>query len=141
MTTIPKSRCHFDSILGFPAPLPLLQLATNRKVVNYYHYQGRIMPGNSTSSFIAQLVADEVISLWEFAGIPNFVNFFHHLKGTDKREKDAYNTEISTFDSLFDVTTCKCYEFSFDRKDCSCLMKVPLYEWEFTLIKDTNGSR
>ena len=50
---------------------------------------------------------------------------------TDKREKDAYDTEILTFDSLFNVTTCKCYEFSIDDKHCSCLMKVSLYESEF----------
>ena len=100
------------------------------------------MPGNSTSFFIAQRFADEVISLWEFAPIPTtsistinkkvqpLVDMYHKASKvpTNKREKDPDNTEISTYDSLFDVKTCKCCEFSIDRKDCSCLMKVPLYE-------------
>ena len=70
MTTIPKTRSHFESILEFPPPIPLRQLATNRNVINCYHYQRRIMPGNSTSSFTAQRVSDEVISLCEFSRIP-----------------------------------------------------------------------
>ena len=73
MVSIPKTRSHFESILGFPAPLPLRQLATNRNIVNCYHYQRRIMDGNSTSCFIAKRVANEVISIWEFAGLPTML--------------------------------------------------------------------
>ena len=43
---------------------------------------------------------------------------------TNKREK-------ATFDSLFDVTPCKCYDVNIDREDCRCPIKIPLYEWGF----------
>ena len=29
---------------------------------------------------------------------------------TNKRENDTFNSEIATFNSLFDVTPCKCYD-------------------------------
>ena len=114
MVSIPKTRSHFESILGFPAPLPLRQLARNRNVVNCYHYQRRIMHGNSTFCFIAKRVANEVISIWEFAGLPpmlvssvtkkilRLVERYQKASKppTNKRENDTFNSEIATFDSI-----------------------------------------
>ena len=107
MVSIPKTRSHFESILGFPAPLPLRQLATNRNV-NCYHYQGRIMDGNSTSCFIPKRVANEVISIWEFAGLPTMlvssvtkkiqrlVERYQKVSKllTNKRENDTFNSRL-----------------------------------------------
>ena len=60
---------HYESIIGFSAPLPLRQLPTNRSVLNCYHYHRRTMPGNSSSSSIAKWIAVNICSVWGFSGI------------------------------------------------------------------------
>ena len=98
-----------------------------------------------------EAVANEVISIWQFAGLPTMLVSSVTKKirrlveryqkasklPTNKRENDTFNTEIATFDSLFYVTPCKCYDVNIDREDCRCPIKIPLYEWEFYVDQKT----
>ena len=149
-----QTRSHYESIIGFPAPLPLRQLPTNRNVLNCYHYHRRTMPGNSSSSSIAKWIAVNICSVWEFSGIITISNssiIRKILRLVDKFQKvnkmpiqkrgnDLFINDLEVFDSLFDVAQCNCFDSGVDRKNCKCSLKIPLYEWDFMLIKRQNES-
>ena len=146
-----QTRSHYESIIGFPAPLPLRQLPTNRNVLNCYHYHRRTMPGNSSSSSIAKWVAVNICSVWEFSGIITISNssiIRKILRLVDKFQKvnkmpiqkrgnDLFINDLEVFDSLFDVAQCNCFDSGVDRKNCKCSLKIPLYEWEFYVDQKT----
>ena len=39
--------------------------------------------------------------------------------------------QIKYFDELFDISTCKCFDSSIDRKLCECHVKITLSEHPF----------
>ena len=69
------------------------------------------------------------------------------------RRNDEFYEKFKTFDAMFDICTCNCYEKKISRKDCRCKDKIPMMEWESfigrkerrnqlgTIDKTTNGRR
>ena len=65
--TVTHSRS--ESFFGFPAPLPLRQLPTIRKVINCYYFYKRSLPGNIKQHSVASYFAADVKSVWDSANI------------------------------------------------------------------------
>ena len=145
------TRSKNETLFGFPSPLPLRQLPTTRNIINSYHFYRRILPGNSNQHLIATRVAQDVMSIWERAGLytiseASIVNKVRTKISSAKiivkipfssRNTESFFNQIEFTDQLFDVSTCKCFDSSIDRKLCKCPVKIPLCEYPFYVDQKT----
>ena len=119
------TRSRMESFFGFPAPLPLRQLPTIRNVINCYYFYKRSLPGNIKQHSVASYVAADVKSAWDSATIPTvsqssltnkiqkYITKAQNIfkVKVENRNSESFFEDINNFDQLFDIATCKCYEF------------------------------
>lgn len=149
-STRSKSR---HSVFGDPKELSKNVLPSGENVFRAYchlHQETDCIAVNE----IAKLLATKVNEIYAAASIPtiafdSIVKKVRRLieKGNDlrkypesKRTSATYKESLSSFSSLFDICSCKCFEAGIrERKDCTCPLdnKLPAIEWNFWLDQKT----
>ena len=142
------------SVLGQPMELPPNQLPTSGEVFRCYDFYLKFDSKCSVNER-AKRVADKVKELYVKAGIPTvaissiivrikrLVEKVHALRKypSSKKDSDFFQTNLASFDTLFDVCSCKCVDNGVvERNQCSCALssKVPPLEWNFWLDQKTS---
>ena len=67
------TRRLYNSILGYPAPLPLRQLSTHRNVHYAYQFVRKTLTTLNTESrsYLASVVAKDIVQIYYRASIPS----------------------------------------------------------------------
>ena len=96
-----RTRRLDNSILGYPAPLPLRQLPTDRNVHNAYQFVRKTLTTLNTESrsYLASVVAKDIVQIYDRAGIPSIAEtsirnkIIRMLKKTDTFLKTPLENE------------------------------------------------
>jgi len=142
------------SNFGHPASLCNNQLPTSGDVFRAYHNYAQISKKHTLQERTA-LVAKEIKEIYDRASIPTIgfgsimirvrrlVAKVHKTgKYSDtKKSSGTYHKFMKSFDSLFDICACKCFDSGArERSACNCplICKIPSIEWVFWVDQKTS---
>ena len=144
------------SVFGAPKELPKRQLPTCRDVFKAYLWYQFHSSSNFNIQRCAEMIYSDLKRLYDNASIPTIepksiiikvkrlIEKGQELRKypSSKRSSTTYQTKVNTFDTLFDICSCKCYKSGvLEHSQCYCSKenKIPVDEWNFW--KDQHNER
>lgn len=144
MATRSKS---FNSLFGQPTEFPPSMTPSKADVYRHYIFVMRreqaLTKSSTTRKHCYKIVTQDIINIWENFSFP-YISFEGiHLKVErlidsagklnkipKERRNDEFQDKLKSYDEMFDICTCHCYDLKKDRKDCRCEIRIPTNEWE-----------
>lgn len=143
------------SFFGQAVQLPESQLPTCADICRAYSWRQRYSDQDSGVHERIRLLAEQVQQIYSKASIPTveLYSITLHIRRLidnvtqlekypmSKRSSLSFQQKVNSFQKLFDVCTCKCFDAGIrERNSCKCpqLLKIPLMEWDFWIDQKTD---